>query len=142
MANETTQFEPGGSGNPGGRSKVTRYRSTMALEAIFDGQSEALTRTVIELANDGDTVALRICMDRLMPVRKDTPITFVLPEIETAADLTKATKALPQGVADGEITPSEAAELPKLVDVHTKAFEAVDLANRLSALEQAAVGKR
>ncbi|EIZ81885.1 hypothetical protein WYO_5473 [Methylobacterium sp. GXF4] len=142
MANETTQFEPGRSGNPGGRPKGARNRSTTALEAIFDGESEALTRKVIELALDGDTVALRMCLDRLMPVRKDRPITFVLPEIETAADLTKATKALLQGVADGEITPSEAAELSKLVDAHTKAIEAVDLATRLSALEQAAGGKR
>lgn len=97
---------------------------------------------MIELAKEGDTVALRMCMDRLMPVRKDRPITFTLPEIETASDLTKATKALLQGVADGEITPSEAAELSKLVDAHTKAIEAVDLATRLSALEQAAGGKR
>ena len=142
MANETTQFEPGRSGNPGGRPKGARNRSTAALEKIFDGESEALTRKVIELALDGDTVALRMCMDRLMPVRKDRPITFTLPEIETAADLTKATKALLQGVADGEITPSEAAELSKLVDAHTKAIEAVDLATRLSTLEQAAGGKR
>jgi hypothetical protein len=97
---------------------------------------------VIELAKEGNTVALRMCMDRLMPVRKDRPITFTLPEIETASDLTKATKALLQGVAGGEITPSEAAELSKLVDAHTKAIEAVDLATRLSALEQAAGGKR
>ena len=142
MPGDGKPFEQGQSGNPGGRPRGARNRSTKALEAIFNGESEALTRKVIELALDGDTVALRMCMDRLMPVRKDRPITFTLPEIETAADLTKATKALLQGVADGEITPSEAAELSKLVDAHTKAIEAVDLATRLSALEHAAGGKR
>ncbi|MCJ2049400.1 DUF5681 domain-containing protein [Methylobacterium sp. J-070] len=141
MANEATQFEPGQSGNPGGRPRGARNRSTKALEAILDGESEALTRRAIELALDGDTVALRMCMDRLMPVRKDRPITFTLPEIETPADLTKATRALMQGVADGEITPSEAAELSKLVDAHVKAISAADFAERLAALEQSAGSK-
>ena len=54
----------------------------------------------------------------------------------------RAQNALLQGVADGEITPSEAAELSKLVEAHTKAIEAADFAKRLAALEQAAGGKR
>jgi hypothetical protein len=142
MANETTQFERGRSGNPGGRPKGSRNRSTQALETILDGESEALTRKAIEMALQGDTVALRMCMDRLMPIRKDRPIAFTLPVIETAADLTKATQALLEGVANGEITPGEAAELSKLVEAHTKAIEAVDLVTRLTALEQSAGGKR
>jgi hypothetical protein len=141
MANEATQFEPGRSGNPGGRPRGSRNRSTQALEAILDGEAEALTRRAIEMALEGDGPAMRMCLDRLMPVRKDRPITFSLPEIETAADLTKATRALMQGVADGEITPSEAAELSKLVDAHVKAIEAVDFATRLAALEQASGDK-
>ena len=56
--------------------------------------------------------------------------------------VTKATQALLEGVANGEITPGEAAELSKLVEAHVKAIEAVDLATRLSVLEQAAGGKR
>ena len=142
MPSEETQFGAGRSGNPAGRPKGARNRATQAVEALLDGEAEALTRKAIEMALDGDGPALRLCLDRLCPPRKDKTITFTLPEIETAADLTKATKALLQGVADGEITPSEAAELSKLVDAHTKAIEAVDLATRLSALEQAAGGKR
>jgi anti-sigma factor RsiW len=112
------------------------------MEAILDGEGEALTRKAVELALGGDTVALRLCLDRMMPVRKDRPITFTLPAIDTPADLTKATSALLQGVADGEITPSEAAELSKLIDAHVKAIEAKDFAERLAALEQASGGKR
>lgn len=137
-----SKFQPGRSGNPAGKARGTRNRTTVALEVILQDEAESITRKAIELAQAGDTVALRLCMDRLIPVRKDRPITFTLPEIETAADLTKATRALLEGVADGEITPSEAAELSKLVDAHVKAIEVVDLATRLSALEQAAGGKR
>ena len=135
-------FEEGKSGNPAGRPKGSRSRTALALEAILQGEAEASTRIAIELAQEGDTVAMRLCLDRLIPVRKDRLITFALPEIETAADLTKATHALLAGVASGEITPSEAAELSKLVDAHVKAIEAEDFAKRLTALEEGAGGRR
>ena len=138
MPSEETQFGAGRSGNPAGRPKGARNRTTQAVEAILDGEAEALTRKAIEMALDGDGPAMRLCLDRLCPPRKDRTISFTLPEIETAADLTKATRALMQGVADGEITPAEAAELSKLVEAHVKAVEVRDVAARLAALEQAA----
>lgn len=81
------QFGPGQSGNPAGRPKGSRNHTTRAVEALLDGEAEALTRKAIQLAQDGDTVALRLCLDRLLPVRKDRPITFDLPPIETTDDL-------------------------------------------------------
>ncbi|UHC20488.1 DUF5681 domain-containing protein (plasmid) [Methylobacterium currus] len=129
------KFQKGQSGNPAGRTKGTRNRTTIALEALLEGEAEAITRKAVELAKNGDTVALRLCLERLIPVRKDRPIRFALPPIETAADLTKATSALLVAVATGDITPSEAAEFGRLVDAHVKAVEAADFAERLAALE-------
>lgn len=129
------QFKPGRSGNPAGKAKGTRNRTTVALEAILQGEAESITRKAVELAQAGDTVALRLCLDRLIPVRKDRPISFELPAIETPADLTKATSAILSGVAAGDITPSEAAELSKLVEAHVRALETKDFAERLAALE-------
>ena len=60
-------FKPGQSGNPLGRPKGARNRATIAAEALLDGEAEALTRKAIELALDGDTTALRLCLERLMP---------------------------------------------------------------------------
>lgn len=142
MPGDGRPFERGESGNPAGRPKGARSRAAQALEKILDGDAESILRKVIEFAQGGDATAMRLCLDRMMPPRKDRIITFALPEIETAADLTKATGALMQGVASGEITPSEAAELSKLVEAHVKAIEAVDFAGRLAALEQAAGNKR
>lgn len=129
-------FIKGQSGNPKGRPKGARHKTTVAMEALLASEAEGLTRRAIELAQDGDTVALRLCLDRLMPVRKDRPVPFTLPPIATAADLPKATSALLAAVAAGDLTPSEAAELGKLVDAHVKAVEAADLAVRIAALEQ------
>ncbi|MCJ2067920.1 DUF5681 domain-containing protein [Methylobacterium sp. J-030] len=136
MARESSQFEQGRSGNPAGRPKGARSRATQALEQILDGDAEAILRKAVELAKDGDPVAMRLCLDRLIPVRRDRPITFMLPPIEKPADLTRATHALMQGVAAGEITPSEAAELSKLVDAHVNAIKTADLAERLARIEE------
>ena len=40
----------------------------------------------------------------------------LIPKLETAADAVKASAALAEAVASGDLTPSEAAELSKLVD--------------------------
>jgi hypothetical protein len=39
----------------------------VAIEALLEGEGEALTRKAIELAKAGDMQALRLCMDRLAP---------------------------------------------------------------------------
>ncbi|MCJ2087135.1 DUF5681 domain-containing protein [Methylobacterium sp. E-005] len=133
-------FEAGQSGNPAGRPKGSRNRTTQAVEAILEGEAETLTRKAVEMALDGDGPAMRLCLDRLCPPRKDRAITFDLPEIETTADLTRATRALLQGVADGEITPAEASEMSKLVTAHIEAVKIVDLAARVAALEETKQG--
>jgi hypothetical protein len=67
---QDTKFKPGESGNPDGRPRGSRNATTLALEALFDGEAEALTRKAIELAKTGDIPALRICLDRLhQPIR-------------------------------------------------------------------------
>lgn len=140
MTERTTQFEKGQSGNPAGRPKGSRSRSALALEAIMDSDAEAITRKLIELALDGDGPSLRMCMDRIMPARKDRHVTFELPPLETAADAVKASAALVAAVAAGELTPSEAAELAKLVDTVIHSIEATDIQQRLAKIEAASAG--
>lgn len=60
-------FRPGQSGNPAGKPKGTRHRATMLAEQLLDGEAEAMIRTVIEKAKQGDMVALRLCLDRIVP---------------------------------------------------------------------------
>jgi len=129
-----TRGRPFEKGNPG-RPKGSRHRTTLAIDALLDGEAETLTRKAVELAKGGDTVALRLCMDRLCPPRRDRPVSFTLPVIKTVADVAKASAALLEAVASGELTPSEAAEIAKLLDTHTRTIEAFDLEERLRALE-------
>ena len=62
-------FTKGQSGNPAGKPKGARHRATLAAEALLDGEAEALTRKVIELALEGNIFALKICLDRILPAR-------------------------------------------------------------------------
>ncbi len=70
------RFKPGQYGNPAGKPKGTRHRTTMAIEALLDGEAEALSRKAIEMALAGDGVALRLCLERLLPARRDRPVSF------------------------------------------------------------------
>jgi hypothetical protein len=58
---------PGHSGNPRGRPRGARAKATLAVEAILQGELKGLARKAIELALAGDTTALRLCLERLMP---------------------------------------------------------------------------
>jgi hypothetical protein len=106
---QDTRFKPGQSGNPAGKPKGTRHRVTQAVDALLDGEAEKLTRKAIEMALSGDGTAMRLCFDRLSPPRRDRPIPFALPKLDTAADAKAAGAAIVQAVADGDLTPSEAA---------------------------------
>ena len=130
-------FEPGKSGNPAGRPKGARHRATVAAETLLDGEADALTRKAIELAKTGDTTALRLCIERILPARKDRPVSITLPPINTPADAVTVLAAITSAVSDGEMTPMEASELSKVVDSYTRAVETRDIVERLDRLEAA-----
>ena len=104
-------FQPGQSGNPNGRPPGSRNKSKLALESLLDGEAENLTRRAVEMALAGDTTAMRLCLERIYPARKDTPVTFEMPKLETPADAIRAMAAIMSAVASGDLTPAEANEL-------------------------------
>ena len=131
-----SKFTSGQSGNPGGRPKGALNKATLATQALLDGEAEALTRKVVELAKNGNPVALRLCLERLLPPRKDRPINFSLPRITGAADLLQALGAILEAVARGEITPGEAQTFTAMLDTYRKGLETADLEARIVALEK------
>ena len=132
---QLTPFKPGQSGNPKGRPKGSRNKTTLAVEALLDGEAETITRKAIEKAKDGDMTAIRLCLDRLVPPVKDKPVTFDLPGIDSAQDAAAVVGAVLRAVADGNLTPIEAAEVSKIVSTYVTALEASDLEQRIAKLE-------
>ena len=132
------RFQKGKSGNPDGRPPGARHKTTVAMEFLLDGEAEAIMRTAIDKAKEGDTTALRLCLERVVPVRRDRCLRFALPAIATAADAAQAAAALVTAVANGELTPAEAGELGKLIDNFVRALEAGEFEARLRRLEELA----
>lgn len=132
------QFAPGQSGNPKGRPVGARHKTTLAIEELMGKEHEALTRKAIDKAKEGDVTALRLCLDRLAPARKDSPVSIALPVVRNAADAVEASAAVLAAVAAGEITPDEAGRVMALLTAHRSIIEVGDLETRIKALEEKA----
>jgi len=131
-------YEPGQSGNPAGRPRGSRNRRTIAAEKLFDENAERLTQLAIKLADEGDVTALRLCMDRICPRAKHSPVAFQLPPMASAGDAITALANIVQGVADGDLTAIEAAELSMLVRVFSQTVVDSELEQRIRKLEATA----
>ena len=102
-------------GNPG-RPKGARNRTTQAALALLEGEAEALARKAVDMALAGDPVALKLCMDRVAPPRRDAPVVFDLPALTDSSIAPDAARAVLEAVGGGWITPSEAETVLKLVE--------------------------
>lgn len=97
--------------------------------------AEDVARAVIKAAEQGDTSAARLVLERVMPARKDSPVSISLPLINGAAGLVEAGQAILAAVSAGEITPAEADALMSLIERQRRVVETADLEARLAALE-------
>ena len=129
------QFQSGQSGNPRGRprgiiDKRTRYR------IAFEEHSEALIASVIKNALEGDTVAQKMCLDRLVPPLKsiDKPIT-----VATSETLAGQVRNILQAITNGDLTPSEAESVFRSLSAQARITELSELEQRIEALEHASV---
>ena len=132
------RFQKGQSGNPKGKPKGTRNRTTIIAQTLLEGQAEALVKKVVRLALDGDLTCLRICLERLVAPKRDAPMDIDLPDICVAADIPKLFAALTAKLREGGITPSEARTLIDLAEAVRRLFEVAELEQRISALEEKA----
>jgi hypothetical protein len=130
------RFQKGTSGNPSGRPIGARNKSTVSVESLLDGEAEQITRRLIDLAKQGNVLAIRLCMDRIAPPRKHRPVAFAMPSLDRVDAVPAVMKAIVSAVAAGELSPAEAADLGRLVDTYARALETVDFETRLHTLEK------
>ena len=128
-------FAKGQSGNAAGRRAGCRNKATEAAALLLEGEAESLTRKAVELAMVGEPTAMRLCLERILPVCRDRTVKFALPPIESASDIAAAMKAVTSALADGAITPGEAATIAAVVDTFVRAIETSDFDRRLKELE-------
>jgi uncharacterized protein YceH (UPF0502 family) len=103
---------------------------------LLDGQAEALTSKAVELALEGDMTALRLCLERLIPTRKDLPISIdIKPESAGAKGLSEVLRKVLDGLATGDITPRQAADISKVLDSANRGTELVALEEEVAELQ-------
>ena len=131
------RFARGNSGNPSGRPPGSRNQSILLMESLLQGEAEQLLRKAIELAMAGDTQALRLCLDRLMPPGKDRVVFFEFPPIHTLDDIPLAITSIVAAVSAGKLTPPEGEMLTRMLAGFAETMRAHDMERRLQKLEPA-----
>ena len=119
------KFQQGISGNPQGKKAGTLNKRT-ELAKQFEVHAEALINKTVELALSGDTVALRLCVERLVPKAADKPITVVMPDL-SAMDTTKIIPELLRSLAGKELS---VIDMKGLMDVFNAHDEEVHKENK------------
>ena len=135
---KTKGFQPGQSGNPSGRPQGSRNKATLIAEQLIDGQAEELVQTCINMAKNGDTTAMKIMMDRLIPSRKERSIQLELPSVKTPKDILNTIGTVIKSIGDGKLDADQAKTLAGILEVQRKAIETIEIEERLLALERRA----
>jgi len=125
-------FPPGNSGRPVG----SRNKATLMAEAILESEVERLSRRLVERALEGDSQALKLCIDRLLPPRRERPVTFSLPPISNAAAAATATSEIISAASHGELSLAETEALVRVLEAYSKVLFAHEFEQRLSRLEE------
>src|SRR5919206_2749679 len=120
MAEQTDHsgcWQKGQSGNPAGRPKGAKNKVTILAEQL-ELEGAPLLERLLARALDGDSVALRFCLARLLPPARHRPVSFELPALTgaPARDAANALHALLEAVAQGAIAPAEAGPIAALIE--------------------------
>lgn len=119
-----------------GRPKGSRNKATLAVQELLDGEAENLARKAIERALEGDLVALRLCLERILPPARDQPIRFTFTAPESAEQIPAAIGRVIKAASNEKLTLSQAQTIVSLLDRQRQAFETSELAQRIDEIER------
>ena len=128
-------FQPGnrhGQGRPPG----SRNKKTMLLQELLDDYGKVVVQRVIKKAAEGDRTAMKIVIERVLPVAQENRMEMDLPELRSTADLTIASAAVIEALARGEITVEQSRAMAELLQAHRNLFMSEEIERRVAALEQ------
>lgn len=136
---DMSKFKPGESGNPQGRPKGSKNRTTKLLESLGN-DLEVLLDTTKRAALSGDMVAMRILLDRLLPPRKATVPDIEVPYLEQANTISQKVDAILHAIGRGEVPADIGSQLITALGTAARIEEITQFKDRLEGLEQAVKG--
>jgi hypothetical protein len=115
---------------PGSRNKKTRFLQSLQIHG------DAIIDKAKLMALSGDRTAMRLCMERLIPVPKAPESRFRLPnEMKTPADLMNVLPSVIKETSKGHLSASEAESIARVVDTHLHTMDRGEFDERIRALE-------
>jgi Family of unknown function (DUF5681) len=133
--NSKGKFQKGTSGNPSGRPPGSRNKATLLCEQLLDNEGQELFVKAIQMAKKGNIHALRLCLERILPVRKERCIDLELRPFTSGLDLSLQFQDISTAVAEGRITPGEGESLAHVLSSHARILETAEFDRRLADLE-------
>ena len=130
-------FQPGNTFGRG-RPKGSRNKTTRKAQELLDKYYEPIFQKLISMAIKGDPVALRLCVERLFPARRDGYVQIPLSGSQTLADVAASSAKVLQGVSRGQITPMEGEIISGILEDRRRLIETGELAARIEKLEESA----
>lgn len=103
----------GQSGNPRGRPSRA-HQAAYVAHSLIDRKAIPLVDATIGWAEGGNKPMLRLCMERLLPPRREAPVWLKLPPIENRGDVRDALAAVANAVAQGDITSAHGLRLVRM----------------------------
>src|SRR5262245_56561666 len=122
-------FGKGESGNPAGRPPGVRDKRT-AMRELLEPHAEDLVAKIVELAKAGDTTALRICLDRMIPPVKAQDDPVRLPSL--TGSLADSGRVILEALADERLTPEQAANILSALATQARIVEIDDIEKRVA----------
>ena len=113
------KFVKGQSGCPTGRGKGTLNKRT-ELSKLLDPHAEALIARLISLATSGDMAAMKLIIERILPVSKirQEPTGIELPSIMNEKNMAKLKNDILLAVINGKMTADEGDKIIKMIDAN------------------------
>ena len=131
------RFAPGNSGRPRGSTN----KGGKKLMRVLVRNSERIGHKIVQLALAGDSTALKIAADKLLPTAQaPKPATFLkidLPPINNVNDVPVAMACVSAALAEGKLELAAAEALVGILKGYADITHASDINDRLLALEQA-----
>jgi len=130
-------FQPGHSGNPAGRAVGSRNSKTLAAEAALFDRAQELVEDLVTRAKNGEPAAMRLVMERVLPVGRGRPLPIALPAIRSTEDAHAAAAVIMAALKDGALSAGEAVDLLRVVEGLTRLTGAIEFIKKVARREVA-----
>ena len=118
-----------------GRPRGSRNKTTVLAQQLLESHAEPVIRKALMMAIQGDTAAMKLCMDRILPVHREMPVKFGKLPTATAAEVSESTQKVLQAYAAGKLSMGQALAMSDLLEKRRRAIETEGLDERLRKLE-------